>query len=313
MSVLVYSMFSGLVYGLILFMLASGLTLVFGLMGIINFAHASFYMLGAYFAWSLSGHIGFWGALLVAPILVAIIGLWVEVFLLRRVHSYGHGAELLVTFGLLLVFEEIVKLVFGTGFVDYAIPEELRFTAFTFDGLNFPFYRLFVAGVALLLFLIIYLVMSRTRVGIVVRAAVTRPDMVGALGHNVSAIMAGVFALGCWMAGVAGVLGGALLTTTPQMAIQQAITLFVIVVVGGLGSLGGALYASLLIGVLSSVAVNIEFSMGDIAAFIGLGDILRDAGSIFNVKLSAFAGSVPVLLMLLVLLARPAGLRGERL
>lgn len=313
MSVLVYSMFSGLVYGLILFMLASGLTLVFGLMGIINFAHASFYMLGAYFAWVMAGWIGFWGALLVAPLVVAIIGLWVEVFLLRRVHTHGHGAELLVTFGLLLVFEEVVKMFFGTGFVDYAIPEGMRFTAFTFDGMNFPFYRLFVAAVALLLFLIIYLVMSRTRVGIVVRAAVTRPDMVGALGHNVSAIMAGVFALGCWMAGVAGVLGGALMTTTPQMAIQQAITVFVVVVVGGLGSLEGALYASLLIGVLSSVAVNIDVSMADLTAYLGFGDVLRDAGSIFNVRLSAFAGSVPVILMLLVLLARPAGLRGERL
>jgi branched-chain amino acid transport system permease protein len=312
MSVVLYSAVSGLIYGLLLFMLASGLTLVFGLMGVVNFAHTAFYMLGAYFAWKISLHLGFWAGLVISPVLVAAIGLLVEVLLLRPIHRYGHGAELLVTFGLLLIFEELVKVVFGTGYVEYALPAFLNAPAFTLFGLPFPYSRVLIGCIGLVMFGLLSYVVLGTRLGIIVRSAVRQPVMVGALGHNVPAILAGVFALGAWMAGLAGVLGGALLSTSPQMALQQAIPVFVVVVVGGLGSLRGALIASLLIGVLSSVTVNIDVSLADLADAAGLRG-LRSVGSVFTAKISAFAASIPTLLMLLILLLRPAGMSGDRL
>jgi len=313
-SIAVYSAFSGLIYGLLLFMMASGLTIVFGMMGIVNFAHTSFYMFAAYFALLISTRVGFVPALIIAPLLVAAIGFFVEVFLLRKVHRHGHGPELLVTFGLLLISEELVKLLFGTGFADFSPPPALRFSAFTVFGLQFPFYRIFVAAVAVVLFVALYLIMNRTRLGIIVRGCVRRPDMASALGHNVSAVLAGVFTFGCWMAGVAGVLGGPILTTSPQMAIQQAIPVFVVVVVGGLGSLSGALYASLIIGILSSLVVAIDVSFLDASRWMGFGDKAALAlGSLSNFKISGLAGSIPILLMLVVLLVRPSGLQGDRI
>ncbi|MGO4713786.1 branched-chain amino acid ABC transporter permease [Bradyrhizobium sp. 2TAF24] len=313
MEFIVVSTINGLIYGLLLFMVSAGLTLVFGMMGIINFAHASFYMIGAYLAYSLVKLIGFAGALIVAPILVGIIGIVVERFLLRPVHKFGHAHELLMTFGLAFVAEEMMKLVFGNYAVPYNVPAALRFPAFSLFGTDYPFYRIFVGVTALVLFSILFYLLRRTRIGIVVRAAVQRPAMTGALGHNVDTLFMGTFGLGAWMAGVAGVVGGALLTTSPNMALEMGVLVFVVVVVGGLGSLEGAFAASLIIGLLTSLSIGIDVSIADLFGYVGLGGIVTALGGPLVVKLSTFAGAMPVLVMLIVLMVRPAGLFGDRL
>ncbi|MEW6643427.1 MAG: branched-chain amino acid ABC transporter permease [Pseudomonadota bacterium] len=313
MEFIVVSTINGLIYGLLLFMVSAGLTLVFGMMGIINFAHASFYMIGAYLAYSLVKLIGFAGALIVAPILVGIIGIVVERFLLRPVHKFGHAHELLMTFGLAFVAEELMKLVFGNYAVPYNVPAALRFPAFSLFGTDYPFYRIFVGLTALVLFSILFYLLRRTRAGIVVRAAVQRPAMTGALGHNVDTLFMGTFGLGAWMAGVAGVVGGALLTTSPNMALEMGVLVFVVVVVGGLGSLEGAFAASLIIGLLTSLSIGIDVSLADLFGYLGLGGAVTALGGPFVVKLSTFAGAMPVLVMLIVLMVRPAGLFGDRL
>jgi branched-chain amino acid transport system permease protein len=306
------STINGLIHGLLLFAVSSGLTLIFGMMGIINFAHASFYMLGAYLAYTLSSILGFWGAIVIAPFAVAAIGIFVERFMLRRVHVFGHAHELLLTFGLAFVFQEIIKMVYGGNAVTFRPPPELTFSAFSVFGANFPFYRIFVGLVGLLMFGILFYVLRRTRIGIVVRAAVQRPDMVRALGHNVPAVFMGVFGLGAWMAGLAGAVGGALLTTNPNMALELGIIVFVVVVIGGLGSLEGAFIASLLIGLLSSFSVGLDFSLADVAGLVGLRDHASAIGGLLTTRLSTFSSAMPVVLMLIVLALRPAGLFGDR-
>jgi len=306
------SALNGLIYGLLLFTVSAGLTLIFGMMGVINFAHASFYMLGAYFAYSLSGLVGFGWAILLSPCLVALIGIVVERFMLRRVHAYGHAHEVLLTFGLAFVFEELIKMFYGNYAVTFRPPPALRFSAFTLFGTDYPFYRLFVGMTALMLFALLFYILRRTRVGIVVRAAVRLPAMVGALGHNVPVVFLSVFGLGAWMAGLAGAVGGALLTTNPNMALELGVIVFVVVVVGGLGSLEGALIASLLIGLLTSFSVGLDFSIADLARLIGLGSTAADQGGLLTTRLSTFSAAMPVLVMLVVLLVRPAGLMGDR-
>lgn len=312
MEFLVISTLNGVIYGLLLFMVSSGLTLIFGMMGILNFAHASFYMLGAYFAYTITRTVGFWVGLLVAPVLVGLLGVLVERYLLRRVHAYGHAHELLLTFGLAFIFEELVKLFYGDFPVNYAMPDYLRFPAFTIFGTDYPFYRLFIGLVAVAMFAVLYVLLSRTRAGLVVRAAERRPVMAEALGHNVPLVFMGVFGTGAAFAGLAGAVAGAFFPTNPNMALELGVIVFVVVVVGGLGSLAGSLLASLMIGLFSSFAVGLNWSLAGALTPLGLGDWAREMGGIFTLTLSSISGTVPFLLMLIVLLVRPAGLMGER-
>lgn len=293
-------------------MVSAGLTLIFGMMGILNFAHASFYMLGAYFAYAMSSRLGFWPGLLLAPLLVAGVGMLIERYLLRPAHSLGHGHELLITFGLSLLAEEIIKLAFGNFPVEYNIPESLRFAAFSAYGISYPFFRLFIGIIAVGMFGILFLMLKFTRIGIVVRASVQRPMMVEALGHNVPLVFLGVFGVGAWMAGVAGVVGGAYFTVNPNMALELGVSVFVVVTVGGLGSLEGALVASLLIGLLCSFSVGIDVSLSDLLEYAGLGDWAARTGGLLMLKVSSLAGSMPVIVMLIVLMFRPTGLLGAR-
>lgn len=312
MHYVIVSVLNGAIHGLLLFMVSAGLTLVFGMMGILNFAHASFYMLGAYFAFALQGSLGFWGALVVAPILVGLIGVIVESQFLRRVHQHGHAHELLLTFGLSFIIAELVKLFFGNYPVDYRVPPQLDFAAFTMGRSDYPFYRVLIGVIALAMFGALYLLLSRTRIGIVVRAAIYRPRMVQALGHNVPRVFMGVFGVGAALAGLAGAVAGAFYTTNPNMALELGVMVFVVVVVGGLGSLGGAMAASLLIGVLMSFAVGIDRSLADLlalpAGFAGAGVLT----GLLTVKLSSVATTIPFAVMLLVLLLRPGGLMGDQ-
>ena len=175
MEYIVVSILNGVVHGLLLFMVSAGLTLIFGMMGVLNFAHAWFYMLGAYVGFTLTRLGGFWIGLVLAPIVAGLAGVLVERYLLRRVHQYGHAHELLLTFGLAFIIEEVIKLFYGDALVSYQMPDYMRFAAFTIFETNYPFYRLFMGAVALGMFVILYLLLTRTRVGIIVRAATYRP------------------------------------------------------------------------------------------------------------------------------------------
>jgi len=168
MEFAIVSALNGVIYGLLLFMVSAGLTLIFGMMGVLNFAHASFYMLGAYAAYAVSSRVNFWVGLLIAPLVVGVVGMLVERFLLRRVHAFGHAHQLLLTFGLALIFEELIKLFFGDFPVNYRMPENLRFAAFTVFGTDYPFYRMFIGAVAVIMFIALYVLLARTRIGIVV-------------------------------------------------------------------------------------------------------------------------------------------------
>jgi branched-chain amino acid transport system permease protein len=189
-------------------MLASGLTLILSMMGVLNFAHASAYMLGAYFAYTISLYIGFWPALVVAPLLCGLIGAAIEMLGLRRVHHNGHVAELLFTFGLALLIEKGVQMTWGLLPVPYRVPELLDFPLFKIYGTQFPAYRAFMLAISALMFGAIWLGLTRTRVGLVIQAALTHPDMASSLGHNVPRIFTLVFAAGTALAGLAGVIGG---------------------------------------------------------------------------------------------------------
>ncbi|GFN27652.1 branched-chain amino acid ABC transporter permease [Achromobacter denitrificans] len=307
-----FSLMNGIVYGLVLFMVSAGLTLIFGMMGVLNFAHASFYMLGAYFAYTLQGTLGFWPAVVVSPLLVGLIGVVVERYFLRRVHRHGHAHELLLTFGLSFIIAESIKLFYGNYPVDYRIPSSLDFSAFSLGAMQYPFYRLLMGGIAIAMFIAIYLVLTRSRVGIVVRSAIYKPHMTEALGHNVPLVFMGVFGAGAALAGLAGAVAGAFYTTNPNMALELGVMVFVVVVVGGLGSLAGAMLASLLIGIITSLAVTVDGSLADALALIGAGDWARGVGGLMTLKLSSLAATLPFALMLLILLLRPGGLMGEK-
>jgi branched-chain amino acid transport system permease protein len=292
MALVTLSLLNGLSYGLLLFLLSSGLTLIWGLMGVLNFAHASFYMLGAYLAYSLSGWLGFWWALLLAPLAVGLLGAGFERVSLRRVRRFGHMAELLISFGLAYILVELVQGLWGRSAVDYRVPAALDGPLFTVFGTPFPAYRAFIMGVTLAVLGVLALLV-RTRSGLVVRAALTHPDMAQALGHNVPRVFTLVFGLGCALAGLAGVLGGSLFVTEPDMAQALGGVVFVVVVVGGLGSLRGAFVASLLIGLLQTWVVALDVPL------------------LPTLRLSQLAPVLPYAVMVLTLVLRPNGLMGS--
>lgn len=313
MEFYVISLLNSLVFGMLLFMLSSGLTLIFGMMGVLNFAHASFYMLGAYFGYQVSQFIGFWPALVVAPALLFVIGGLVERYGLRTVHKYGHVAELLFTFGLAFIIEELVLLIWGRVALNYQVPESLDFTAFTAFESEYPAYRIFMLVISVLMFVGLYLLLKKTRTGIIIQAALTHPEGVGMLGHNVPRVFMLVFGGGSAMAGLAGVIGGNYLVTSPTMAILLGPIIFVVIVVGGMGSLPGALVASLLIGVLQTFAVGYEYSLEDFFIFIGY-EVGSEGilGDLWRIKIENTGPLLPYLLMVIMLIFRPKGIMGER-
>ena len=307
------SLLNGLSYGLLLFMLSSGLTLIFSMMGVLNFAHASFYMLGAYLAYLISGVVGYWPALIIAPIAVGLLGALFEQICLRRVHKFGHVPELLVTFGLSYLVLEVVQLIWGRSVVPYGLPEQLQGPLFSIYGTQFPKSRAFIMGVAVLMLVSIWLVLTRTRVGYVIQAALTHPDTVEALGHNVPRVFMLVFGGGAALAGLAGVVAGNTYVTEPAMAYAVGPIIFVVVVVGGMGSLAGAFLASILIGVMQTFAVAIDKSLGDLLGGLGM-QITASGGmeQVLRLTVAQVAPILPYLLMVLILIFRPKGLLGTR-
>lgn len=307
------SLLNGISYGLLLFMLSSGLTLIFSMMGVLNFAHASFYMLGAYFAYTTTQLIGFFPALLIAPLLVALIGAMFEKYALRRVHKFGHVPELLITFGLSFIILEMVQLVWGTSSVDYRVPALLDGPLFTIYGTQFPLYRGFMMLVALLMLLAIWLLLTRTRIGLVIQAALTHPETVEALGHNVPRVFMLVFGGGCALAALAGVIGGNAFVTEPGMAGTVGSVIFVVVVVGGMGSLAGAFVASLGIGIIQTFAVGVDASLMGALNTVGAAITPQTFGyPVWKLKISQIAPILPYLFLVLILIFRPKGLLGTR-
>ena len=342
MEFVIISTLNGLSYGLLLFMLSSGLTLIFSMMGVLNFAHASFYMLGAYVGYTVSQLVGFWPALILAPLVVGGLGALFERHFLRKVHKFGHVPELLITFGLSYVVLELVQLIWGRIAIEFRPPELLQGPAFTLinhslKGLSllwgvapaelcssadaavrvvcspFPATRAFMMLVALVMLVSVWLLLMRTRIGLVIQAALTHPEAVESLGHNVPAVFMLVFGAGAGLAGLAGVIGGSTFLTEPAMAATVGSVIFVVVVVGGMGSLPGAFLDSVLIGLIQTFAVAFDYSLGTLAGQLGL-SLSSGAmqNSLIKLTLSQVAPILPYLFLVLILIFRPKGLLGTR-
>jgi branched-chain amino acid transport system permease protein len=332
---------NGISAGLLLFMLSSGLTLIFSMMGVLNFAHASFYMVGAYIGYTLAGAIGFWPALVIAPLAVGVMGALFERTALRRVHKFGHVPELLVTFGVSYVILELVKLIWGLSSVPFAPPPSLQGPAFTLIHVGenwslawgaadparcsamvqgvaascstFPATRFFMMVVAVAMLLALWLLLTRTRIGLVIQGALTHPEMVEALGHNVPRVFMLVFGSGCALAGLAGVVGGMTFVTEPSMAAIVGSIIFVVVVVGGLGSLAGAFVGSIVVGLLQTLPLTVDQSFVNLAARWGWTIAPGDwSYSLAKITLAQAAPILPYLLLVLILIFRPKGLLGTR-
>lgn len=275
----------GLLYGMLIFLVASGLTLVLGMMGVLNFAHAAFYMLGAYFAYSVTYYSGsFWLSLLISPLIVGAIGILIERFLLRKAYKGGHIPQLLLTFGLFYVISEFIRIIWGS--IPLSLPVPKIFAGnIPYMGGTYPIYRLFILGFSFLVLVGMALVLMRTRIGIIIRAAVSDAEMVEALGNNVPIVFLGVFGGGAALAAVAGVIAAPFLTIYLGMGSDALLDCFVVVIIGGFGSLLGAFIASLMIGELQSFGV---------------------------LWISRLALVLEFLLLAVVLIIRPTGLFGER-
>jgi branched-chain amino acid transport system permease protein len=299
-------------------------------------------MIGAYFGYSLTSVIGFWPALLLAPILVGGCGVIFERLTLRKVHKFGHVPELLVTFGLSYIVYELVQLIWGRTAVEFVPPELLKGAAFTLvnhslEGMSFiwgaapaemckaadasirlictpfPATRGFMMIVALLMLLALWLLLTKTRIGLVIQAALTHPEAVESLGHNVPRVFMLVFGAGTGLAGLAGVIGGSTFVTEPAMAATVGSVIFVVVVVGGMGSLSGAFLASILIGVIQTFAIAFDYSFVSVAQDLGfaLSEAARN-NSFLKLTVSQVAPILPYLFLVLILIFRPKGLLGTR-
>ena len=269
-------------YGLLLFMLAAGLTLIFGIMGVVNLAHGSFYMLGAYLAYALSGFFGSLTLTLIFGSLLAVaFGLALEWLLFRHFYQRDHLDQVLLTFGLIYIFEELRSILWGDDVHSVAIPELLNASIPLTDHLSYPVYRLFISGVCLALAVGLYLLISKTRLGMKIRAGAFNRDMAESLGINIKRIHAIVFALGIALAAVAGMVAAPVSSVYPNMGSQVLIMCFVVVVIGGIGSVKGALVSALLVGLVDTFG---------------------------KVLLPAMSGMLVYMLMAAVLLWKPEGL-----
>ena len=240
-------------YGLLLFMLAAGLTLIFGIMGVVNLAHGSFYMLGAYLAFAFSSQFGsLTVAIICGTALAVVFGLALEWLLFRHFYHRDHLDQVLLTFGLIYIFEEMRSILWGDDVHGVPIPELLRFSIPLTENLSYPVYRLFIAGLCILLALGLYLLISKTRLGMKIRAGAFNRDMAEALGVNIKLIHAVVFALGVGLAAFAGIISAPISSVYPNMGSQVLIMCFVVVVIGGIGSVRGALISALLVGLVDT-------------------------------------------------------------
>jgi branched-chain amino acid transport system permease protein len=284
-----FILINGLSQGMVLFIVASGLSLVFGVLRVINFAHGSLYMIGAYLAFSVStllptgSMLSFLLLMLVVPPAVALLGLSLEISLFRRIYGKEHLLQLLLTYALLLILDDACRMIWGGAIRNVARPEILA-GSIEFFGLFLPTYNAFILAVGPIIAIGLWFLLYRTRYGNLIRASVSHPEMVGALGVNVSRVMTATFMLGCWLAGLGGVLMSALANIDLSIGMEKIIEAFAVVVIGGLGSIGGALLGSLILGV-GVAFIQLPFSRAAIV--------------------------FPYLAMALILIIRPWGLFGK--
>lgn len=283
-TLLASQLMNGLVLGFLYVLIAVGMSIIFGMLGLVNFAHGAFFALGAYLALTLQPYVGFVGALILAPILVGLISLLIERTLLRPLYDKEPLLSLVLTFGLALFIQELIRVIWGAMGHPFDTPAFLS-GFLKFGPVFVTQYRLAVLVTTIVILLAVWLFLNRTPYGRIVRAGSRDPDMVSMLGINLKRVFMFIFGLGCLLAGAAGVLAAPLWSVVPSMAEQAIMPAFVVVVIGGLGSLSGALVAGLMVGV--AVALSIQF--------------WPEASS-----------SIMYVLMIIVLLLRPRGLFGER-
>jgi branched-subunit amino acid ABC-type transport system permease component len=274
---------NGLALAMLLFLIASGLTLVFGVAGVLNFAHGSFYMLGAYAAFTvgalLPGSRSFWVGLLVAPLVVGVVGVVVERFFLCRTYGRPPVTQLLLTFGFILILDDFVQIIWGADLKSIPTPAVLA-GSLQVGRATFPLYSLFLIGFGPVVAAAMYVILYRTRAGKILRAAADDRETASTLGINVSRLFALVFLCGSALAGLAGALSGPVRAVTPSMGVEIIIEAFAVVVIGGLGSLAGAFWGSLIIGFVNAVGVTLvpEFAMVFVYLLMGVVLVVRPQG-----------------------------------
>lgn len=266
-DLLAMQVFTGLALGAVYVLLATGMSLIFGMLTVVNFAHGAFYMLGAYLGLAVLGWTGnFWLSLLLAPLAVAALGMLAERTLIRRLYGRGIDYPLLLTFGLAYIIVELVRIVFGTQDLPFDTPDALSGAADIGIGF-FPIYRLFVIGVTAAVLLALWLFLERTRYGLIVRVGARDPEIVRILGIDIARVWLVVFGIGTGIAGLAGLLAAPLQGASPEMGNSILAEAFVVTVVGGMGSLLGAVAAGLLVGVVVSLTALVAPEMAQVAIF----------------------------------------------
>jgi len=287
---LIIQLLNGLVFSMLLFVMAAGLSLIFGLMDVVNLSHGAFYLLGGYIGLTVVRGLGnFLLALVLAPLLVGGLGLMVEYLLLRRLRGTGrhrHLHQVLLTFGLALIAADLIRWNWGA-YVESVPGPPLLAGQLPLFNIQFPVYRLALIGFGLALAAALWMFMGRTRLGAIVRAGVSDPQMVGGLGINIQLVFAAVFALGTALAALAGVIGSPVLSLYPGLDLEILILTFAVVVVGGLGTLKGAFFGSLLIGMADTFgkALLPQFSLFLIFAIMALVLLIRPSG-LFGLKVA---------------------------
>ena len=285
---------NGVQYGLLLFLVASGLTLIFGIMGVINIAHGSFYMIGAYLAWSLMGWIGnFWLGLLVGVVVAFVLGLVLEFLFIRFLYDKDHLQQVLVTYGLILIFSELRSVIWGDDVHSVAIPALLDGSIQLTENLAYPVYRIWLSSVCIVIAILMFLGIQHTRLGMMIRAGESDREMTKALGINIGLVYRFIFALGVSLAAFSGMISAPISSVFPGMGGQVLIVSFVVVVIGGLGSIKGAMVAALLVGLIDTFGKVMTLHIFGVNIFPEM------AG------MSIFA------LMALILMFRPQGIFGR--
>jgi branched-chain amino acid transport system permease protein len=282
-SLLLSQLFNGINLGLLYVLMATGLTIIMGTMGVVNFSHGILFTFGAYFAYSIAAKIGFWAALLLAPVLVGVIGMVIEMGLVQRVYGKDPLYSLLLTFGLAMSLEEVIRIGWGTTGLPFSPPDFLN----SFVDLKimfYPLYRLAVFGVILLLIAALWFFLERTTMGKIVRAGIQDSVMVGILGVNTKALFTLVFGLGAFLAGLAGVLSAPMSGIMPTMGDNVVMPSFIVIILGGVGSFYGSVIGGLLLGIIVAMCIQFVPAVAELSMY---------------------------LVMALVLLVRPRGLFGE--
>jgi len=291
---------NGLQLGVMLFLMSAGLTLVFGIMQVINLAHGSFYMIGAYVAATVALKTGSFVLGLAAALpAAALAGMVVEILILRQLYHRDHLDQVLATFGLIFFFNELIRIIWGRQPLFMDVPVWLAGSIQILPGIQYPVYRLAIIAVGILVALFLYLLFSRTRLGMQIRAGATNREMIGALGVNIRLLYTLIFGLGTLLAGLAGVMAGPILAVEAGMGESILILTFVVIVIGGIGSVRGALVGAILVGLVDTLA----------RAFLpDLFRLLLDSASAADRMGAALASMSVYVFMALILAFRPAGL-----